>query len=159
MKYFINKLMYWFQNHGFTTFDSIWLYIVWAILGAQGPRYLFSRATKERGRTQFEGLGPQYRSYNTQFYNIEAFSSQKGDKTFVFLNFPRFPRNFRKKSWRRKKIGSLILANREKGHKRSFGTAIRIQLSRPNRDRFRPEKGAFVWNRRRGSDLEQSPDL
>ena len=49
--------------------DIVCLYVVlvWAILGAQGPRYLFSRATKERGRTQFEGLGPQYRSYNTLF--------------------------------------------------------------------------------------------
>ena len=41
--------------------------------GGAGPRYLFSRATKERGRTQFEGLGSQYRLYNTQFYSIEAF--------------------------------------------------------------------------------------
>ena len=30
-------------------------------MGAQGPRYLFSRATKERGRAQLEGLGPQFR--------------------------------------------------------------------------------------------------
>ena len=84
-------------------FNVIKLCIVRAILGAQGPRYLFSRATKERGRTQFEGLGPQYRSYNTQFYNIEAFSSQKDDKTFIFLNFPRFPRILEKKIMTTKK--------------------------------------------------------
>ena len=92
----------------------------------------------------FEGLGPSAHSAHTQFYNIEAFSSQKGDKTFVYLNFPRFPPNFRQNYDDEKKIGKLLLANREKGHERSFGTAIRIQLSRPNRDRFRPEKGAFV---------------
>ena len=114
---------------------------------ADGPRardISFSRATKERGRTMFEGLGPSAHSAHTQFYNIEAFSSQKGDKTFVFLNFPRFPPNFRKKLWRRKTIRNLLLANREKGHERSFGAAIRIELSRPNRGRFRPEKSAFV---------------
>ena len=33
-----------------------------------------------------------------------------------------------------------------------------IQLSRANRGRFRPKKSAFIWNRRWGSDLEQSPD-
>ena len=140
----------WTAQQGYSQLFSspprYWLYIVWAILGAQGPRYLFSRATKERGRTQFEGLGPQYRSYNTQFYNIEAFSSQNPTKTSAWFEFPAFFPNFREKLWRRKIIGYLILANREKGRQRIFVTTDGIQLYRPNQGRFRQEKNAVVWN-------------
>ena len=93
----------------------------------------------------FEGLGPSAHSAHTQFYNIEAFSSQKVVKCSYFLNFLRFPPDCSEKIMTlKKKIGKLLFANREKGHERSFGTAIRIQLSRPYRDRFRPEKSTFV---------------
>ena len=45
----------------------------------------------------FEGLGPFAHSAHTQFYNIEAFSSQKVIKCSYFLNFPRFPPDCREK--------------------------------------------------------------
>ena len=67
---------------------------------ADGPRardISFSRATKERGRTRFEGLGPSARSAHTQFYDIGAFSSQKLVKTSVLFEFPAFSRILEKK--------------------------------------------------------------
>ena len=48
---------------------------------ADGPR---ARDISSLGRTMFEGLGPSAHSAHTQFYNIEAFSSQKGDKCSYF---------------------------------------------------------------------------
>ena len=57
----------------------------------------FSRATKELGKTIFQGLGPSANSVHTQFYKIEAFSSQKPIKAIIWFEFPAFFPNFRKK--------------------------------------------------------------
>ena len=72
----------------------------------------------------FEGLGPSAHSAHTQFYNIEAFSSQKGDKMFIFLNFPRFPPNFREKIMTRKNYWIINFGKpgkRPRAHFRNYG--------------------------------------
>ena len=113
-----------------------------------------------QGRTQFEGLGPPWVQTIHNFITLSLPFLRKSPPTRPHgLNFPRFPEFERKNYDEEKKIGKLVLANREKGHESIFGTTDGIQLSRPNRGRLRPGKSTVVWNRRRGSDLEQSPDL
>ena len=66
------------------------------------------------------GPGTIVNSVHTQFYSMEAFSSQKAHKTFVFLNFPRFPRILEKKLWR----GKIIVGKpgkRPQAHFRVYG--------------------------------------
>ena len=135
------------------------LYIVLAILGAQGPRYLFSRAMKEQGRTQFEGLGPQYCSYNTQFYNIEAFSSQKPVKTSAWFEFPAFFSNFREKIMRGIFFPTNYFWQTGKRPWAHFWNHGRNPALSAQSGPISPGKSAVVWNWGWGSDLEQTPDL
>ena len=55
---------------------------------------------------------------HTQSYNIEFFSSHKPIKASVWFELPAFFPNFREKIL----TGIFLLANREKGRERIFGT-------------------------------------
>ena len=65
--------------------------------GGPGPEIFVLQSDEGARENNVRGPGAFAHSAHAQFYNIEAFSLQKGDKTFIFLNFPRFPPNFREK--------------------------------------------------------------
>ena len=57
---------------------------------AQGPRYLFPRATKERGGTMVEGLGPRWTRLIHNFIALKPFFAKRGNSNWGLSNFPPF---------------------------------------------------------------------
>ena len=135
-----------------------WLYINRVNKWAQSPRYLFPRATKERGGTMVEGLGPLWTRLIHNFPTLVDFPGRKGQKSMhVWISRHFYIFVTPNKAG---KFSGTIFCQTGKTIENSFSDPRNeITWIRSKQARFPRKKRVRVPNKGRGSDLDRSADL